>query len=122
MQEFVNTIPKAFTLISTREHWKTLEGIGITTDNDMANMMNNYLISSVFTIEQRNNVTQLSQYEGNIFETFDFSNEEVHEKLQHLNILYNSTGPDMLTLGFSMYESTNLLNLSHTLSRNRNYT
>ena len=34
---------------------KTLEGILITTDNDMANIMNNYF-SSVFTIEQLNNV------------------------------------------------------------------
>ena len=34
---------------------KTLDGIVITTDNDMANTMNNYF-SSVFTIEQLNNV------------------------------------------------------------------
>ena len=39
-----------------------------TTDNDMANIMNNYF-RSVFTIEQLNNVTQLHQYEGNIFDT-----------------------------------------------------
>ena len=56
--------------------------------------MNNYF-SSVFTIEQRNNVPQLGQYEGNILDTFNFSTEEVQEKLQHLNI-YKSIGPDML--------------------------
>ena len=37
---------------------KTLDGIVITTDNDVANTMNNYL-NSVFTIKQLNNVTQL---------------------------------------------------------------
>ena len=59
--------------------------------------MNNYF-SSVFTIEQLNNVPQLRQYEGDILDTFNFSTEvteEVQEKLQHLNI-YKSTGPDML--------------------------
>ena len=55
---------------------ETLEGIVITTDNDMANIMNNYF-SSVFTIEQLNNVPQLGQYEGNILDTFNFSTEEV---------------------------------------------
>ena len=73
---------------------KTLEGIVISTDNDMANIMNNYF-SSVFTIKQLNNVPQLRQYECNILDTFNFSTEEVQEKLQHLNI-YKSTGPDML--------------------------
>ena len=71
---------------------KTLEEIVITTDNDMANIMN---FSSVFTIEQLNNVPQLGQYEGNILDTFNFSTEEIQEKLQHLNI-FKSTGPDML--------------------------
>ena len=71
-----------------------MEGIVITTDNDIANIMNNYF-SSVFTIEQLNNVQQLRQYEGNILDTFNFSTEEVQEKLQHLNI-YKFTGPDML--------------------------
>ena len=56
--------------------------------------MNNYF-SSVFTIEQLNNVPQLGQYEGNILDTFNLSTEEVQEKLQHLNI-YKSTGPDIL--------------------------
>ena len=56
-------------------------------------MNNNF--SSVFTIEQLNNIPQLGQYEGNILDTFNFSTEEVQEKLQHLNI-YKSTGPDML--------------------------
>ena len=56
--------------------------------------MNNYF-SSVFTIEQLNNVQQLRQYEGDILDTFNFSTEEVQEDLQHLNI-YKSTGPDML--------------------------
>ena len=60
----------------------------------MANIMNNYF-SSVFTIEQLNNVPQLGHYEGNILDTFNFSIEEVQEKLQHLNI-YKSTGPAML--------------------------
>ena len=56
--------------------------------------MNNYL-SSVFTIEQLNNVPQLGQYEGYILDTFNFSAEELQEKLQQLNIC-KSTGPDML--------------------------
>ena len=60
----------------------------------MANTMNNYF-SSVFTIDQLNNVPQLGQYEGNILDTFNFSTEKVQEKLQHLNI-YKYTGPDML--------------------------
>ena len=60
----------------------------------------------MFTIEQLNNVPQLSQYEGNIFDAFNFRNEEVQEKLQHLNRelgaftptehLIKSTSPDML--------------------------
>ena len=49
----------------------------------------------MFTIEQLNNVPQLGQYEGNILVTFNFSTEEVQERLQHLNI-YKSTGPDIL--------------------------
>ena len=60
----------------------------------MTNTINNYF-SSVFTIEQLNNVPQLGQYEGNILDTFNFSTEKVQEKLQHLNI-YKSTGPAML--------------------------
>ena len=58
--------------------------------------MNNYF-SSVFTIEQLNDVIQLGldQYEGNILDTFNFSTEEVQEKLQHLNI-YKSTEQDVL--------------------------
>ena len=77
---------------------KTLEGNVITTDNDMATctirVMNNYF-SSVFTIEQLNNVQKLGQYGGNILDTFNFRAEGVQEKLQHLNI-YKSTGPGML--------------------------
>ena len=46
-------------------------------------------------IGQLNNVPQLGQYEGNILDTFNFSTEEIQEKLQHWNI-YKSTGPDML--------------------------
>ena len=65
----------------------------MTTDNDIANIMKNYF-SSVFTIEQLNNVPQLGQYEGNILDTFNFSTEEVPEKLQHLN-KYKAAGPDM---------------------------
>ena len=56
--------------------------------------MNNYF-SSVFTTEQQNNVPQVGQYEGNILDTFNFSTEEVQEKLQHLKI-HKSTLPDML--------------------------
>ena len=37
----------------------------------------------------------LEQHEGNTLDIFNFSSEEVQEKLQHLNI-YKSTGPDML--------------------------
>ena len=59
----------------------------------MANTMNNYF-SSVFTIEQLNNVPQLGQYDGNILDTFNISTVKV-QKLQHLNI-YKSTGPDIL--------------------------
>ena len=46
----------------------------------------------MFTIDQLNHVPQLGQYEG-ILDTFNFSTEEVQEKLQHLN---KSTGPYML--------------------------
>ena len=46
---------------------KTLDGIVITDNNDMANIMNNYF-SSVFTIEQLNDVPQLGQYEDNILD------------------------------------------------------
>ena len=53
--------------------------------------MNNYFCT-VVTIEQLNNVPQLGQYERNILDTFDFSTEEVQEKLQHSK----STGPDIL--------------------------
>ena len=60
----------------------------------MANTMNNYF-SSVFTIEQLNNIPQLGKYEGNILDTFNVDTWEVQEKRQHLNI-YKSTGPDML--------------------------
>ena len=66
----------------------------MTTDNDMANTMNNFFFS-VFTIEQQKDVPQLIQYEGNILDTFNFSTEEVQEKLQHLNT-YKSIGPGML--------------------------
>ena len=60
----------------------------------MANTTNNYF-SSVFTIEQLNNVSQVCEYEGNILDTFNFSSQEEQEKQQHLNI-YKSTKPDML--------------------------
>ena len=60
----------------------------------MANTMNNYL-SSVFTIDLLNNVPQLGQFQGNILDTFNYSTEEVQEKLHHLNI-YKSTELDML--------------------------
>ena len=52
----------------------------------MANSMNNYF-STVFNIELQNNVhTQLGQYVANILDTFNFSTEEVQEKLQNSNI------------------------------------
>ena len=81
---------------------KTREGIVSTTDNDMANIMNNYF-SSVFIIEELNNVPQLGQYEGNILDTFNFSTEEVQEKLQQLDIQYTSPQDQTcFTLGFSV--------------------
>ena len=55
----------------------------------MVNKMNNYF-SPVFTIEQLNNIPQLGQYEFNILDTFNFSTEEVQEKLLDLN-----TPPDL---------------------------
>ena len=73
---------------------KTPDGIVVTTDNDMANTLNDYF-SSVFTQEQLNNIPQLDQYEGNAIDIFNFRVNEVQEKLQHLNI-YKSTGPDLL--------------------------
>ena len=71
-----------------------MDGIIITTDNDMANTINNYF-SSVFPIEQLNNVPQLGQYEGIILDTFNFRTDEVQKQLLHLNI-NKSTRPDML--------------------------
>ena len=59
---------------------KTLDEIVITTDNDMANTVNNFF-NSVFTIEHLDNVSQLGQYQGNILDTFNFSTEKVQEKL-----------------------------------------
>ena len=56
--------------------------------------MNNYF-SSVFTIQQLNNVPQLGHYEGNIIDSFNFSIGEVQEKLKHLNT-YKFTEPDEL--------------------------
>ena len=101
MQEFDTQSQKLLLLYQRKKNSKgqhratqNSDGIVITNDSDMANTMNNYF-SSVFTIEQLNNVPQLGQYEGNILDTFNFSTEEVQEKLQHLNI-YKSTGPDML--------------------------
>ena len=67
----------------------------ITTFNDMANTMKNSF-SSVFTTEQLNNVPQSCRYESNILDTLNFITEEVLKKLQHSNIIYKSTGPDML--------------------------
>ena len=86
---------------------KTLEGIVITTDNDMVNIMNNYF-SSVFTIEQLNNVPHLGQFEGNIPDSFNFSNEEVQEKLQVLQeaeVQEAATPQDQIcfTLGFFVH-------------------
>ena len=100
MQEFVNTIQSFNSYINDRRivQLKTLDGTVITTD--MANTMYNYF-SSVFNIEQLNNVPQLGQHEVNILDTFNFSTKEVQEKLQQLNI-YKSKGQDLacFTLGF----------------------
>ena len=74
---------------TTLGHTKLWMEFIITTDNDMANTINNHF-SSVCTIEQLNNVPQLGQYEGNILNNFNFHTEEVQEKLKHLNI-YKST-------------------------------
>ena len=63
-----------------------MDGIVIITDNYMDNTMNNYF-SSVFTIKQLNNVPQLGQYEGNTRDTFNFSTQEVQEKLQHFEYI-----------------------------------
>ena len=66
----------------------------VTTDNDMANNLNTYF-SSVFAHEQLNNIPQLQRYVGNTFDTFIFRQEDVKEKLNHLNV-YKFTGPDLL--------------------------
>ena len=76
---------------------KTPDGIVVTTDNEMANTLNDYF-SSVFTQEQLNNIPQLDKYEGSTIDTFNFRVNEVQKKLQHLNI-YISTGPDLLHQG-----------------------
>ena len=73
---------------------KTPTGQMVTTDNDMANTRNTYF-SSVFTHEQLNNIPQLPRYVGNTLDTFIFRQEDVQEKLNHLNV-YKSTGPDLL--------------------------
>ena len=51
-----------------------------------------------FPLQMNNSVlkTNLGSVVGNILDTFNFSAEKVQEKLHHLNILYKSTGPDML--------------------------
>ena len=66
----------------------------VTTDNDMANTLNTYF-SSVFTHKQLNNIPQLLRYVGTTLDTFIFRQEDVQEKLNHLNV-YKSTGPDLL--------------------------
>ena len=75
---------------------KTPTGQMVTTDNDMANTLNTYF-SSVFTYEQLSNIPQLPRYVGNTLDTFIFRQEDVQEKLNHLNV-YKSTGPDLLHL------------------------
>ena len=49
----------------------------------------------MFTHEQLNNIPQHPRYVGNSLETFNFRQEDVQEKLNHLNV-YKSTGPDLL--------------------------
>ena len=66
----------------------------VTTDDDMANTLNTYF-SSVFTHEQLNNIPQLPRYVGSTLDTFIFRQEDVQEKLNHLNG-YKFTGPDLL--------------------------
>ena len=52
-------------------------------------------MSSLFTHEQLNNIPQLPGYVGNTLGTFNFSLEDVEEKLNHLNI-YKYTGINLL--------------------------
>ena len=58
---------------------KTPDGIVVTTDNDMANALNDYF-SSVFKHEQLNNIPQLDQYEANTIDIFNFRANEVQQK------------------------------------------
>ena len=74
MQEFVNNTKSFYSYVNeiriVRDNigpLKTLDRTVISTDNDMANTLNNYF-RSVFTIQQLNTVPQLGQYEGNINE------------------------------------------------------
>ena len=60
---------------------KKPDGSVVTTDNDMANTLNDYF-SSEFTHEQLNNIPQHDLYEGNTFDIFNFRVNEVQEKLQ----------------------------------------
>ena len=73
---------------------KTPAGQIVTTDNGMANTLNTYF-SSMFTHEQLNNIPQLPRYVGNTLDTLIFRQEDIQEKLNHLNV-YKSTGPDFL--------------------------
>ena len=59
-------------------------------------------ISSVFTIEQLNNVPQFGQYEGNIHDTLNFNPEEAHEKPQH-GTFTSQLDQICFTLGFSVH-------------------
>ena len=49
----------------------------------------------MFTHKQLSNIPQLPRYVGNTLETFNFRQEDVQEKLNHLNV-YKLTRPDLL--------------------------
>ena len=55
---------------------KTPDGIVVTTNNVMANTLNDYF-SSVFTHEQLNNIPQLDEYAGNTIDTINFRVNEM---------------------------------------------
>ena len=65
------------------------------------------------THEQLNNIPQLHRYVGNTLDTFNFRQEDVQEKLNHLNLYHSTRRPDLLqprvlrTLEDMLYGSIN---------------